>query len=217
MLAQQRLEAAVEKAHGVLGCLAFAFFFPTGSILLRMLSGRKAVWLHAAWQVFGWLLALATLGMGVWMAKGTEYIETYHAILGIIVIVGISLQPLTGFVHHLVFKKRAAAAAAAGGAARSPKRTAWSYAHMGLGMPLITLGIINGGFGLELVEAETKYIVVYSIFAVLIWLTWMAVSLTAQRRRSRAQREVLTRQVEQSGSDDFYSSEREKQNREISA
>lgn len=172
-LAAERLEAAVEKAHGVLGCLAFAFFFPVGGILLRLLPGRLAVWVHALWQVLGWLAALVTLGMGVWMAKGTEYIETYHAIVGIFVIAAISIQPITGFIHHLRFKSVG-------------RRTLWSYAHMFWGIPVITLGIINGGFGLQLNGASTTYIVVYAIFAVLIWLTWMCISVFAQIKRGRA-------------------------------
>lgn len=157
----------------MLGCLAFAFFFPVGGILLRLVPGRPAVWLHALWQILGWLAALSTLGMGVWMAKGTEYIESNHAILGLFVIAAVSVQPVTGLVHHLRFK-------------RVGRRTAWSYAHMAWGIPVITLGIINGGLGLQLNGAAAKYVIVYAVFAAFIWLCWMAVSVLAQVKRGRA-------------------------------
>lgn len=191
VLDQARLEAAVEKAHGVLGCLAFAFFFPVGAIILRLIPGRLAVWLHAAWQVFGWLAALTTLGMGVWLAKGTSYIETYHAIIGIFVIASISIQPITGFIHHSMFKKVG-------------RRTGWSYAHMYWGIPIISLGAINGGFGLQLAGAANKYVIVYSVFAVLIWLAWMAVSLLACLRRGRS---TKTRKIGDTDTERIHSSD----------
>lgn len=111
--------------------------------------------------------------MGVWMAKGTSYIESYHAIVGIFVIAGVSIQPLTGWLHHAAFKRT-------GGG-----RTLWSYAHMFWGIPLISLGAINGGFGLQLAGASQTYVIVYAVFASLIWVVWMAVSVFAQIKRSR--------------------------------
>lgn len=167
----EALESRIEKAHGILGCLAFAFFFPVGGIIIRRLPGPFTLWIHAIWQIIAWMMALVTLGMGIWMAKGTDYIETYHAIIGIFVIAGISIQPITGFFHHLLFKKVG-------------HRTFWSYAHLFWGIPLITLGAINGGFGLQLNGADRVYCIVYGVFAALIWLIWMLVSVFSQRQRT---------------------------------
>lgn len=123
-------------------------------------------------------LALVTLGMGVWLAKGTEYIETYHAIIGIFVIASICVQPVTGWVHHMFFKK-------------TGTRGVWSFLHRFWGIGMITLGAINGGFGLQLAGADNKYVIVYAVMAALIWVVWMSISIVSQcfggfRRRKAA-------------------------------
>ncbi|KKY31784.1 putative integral membrane protein [Diaporthe ampelina] len=166
-LEAQRLEANVQTAHGVLGCLAFALFFPMGAVLLRVFPRRLTVWLHAAWQIFTWLIALAVMAMGIWMANGNEYMLSYHARIGLVVCCGLALQPLTGLLHHLRFKKT-------GG------RTLASYVHIWWGIPLITLGTINGGFGLELAGSSRTYMIVYGVFAAIVWLGWMGLSFLSQ-------------------------------------
>lgn len=167
MFAAQALESRIERAHGIIGTVTFALLFPLGGILLRLLPGRLSLYLHAIWQVLALCLAIVTLGMGVWLAKGTAYIETYHAILGIIVIAGVCLQPVTGWLHHRVFKK-------------SGTRGAMSYLHRYWGIATITLGTINGGFGLQLAGAENKYVVIYSVLAALVWVVWMGISVMVQ-------------------------------------
>lgn len=167
MFSAEALESRIEKAHGVIGCVTFALLFPLGGILLRLLPGRLSLWLHAIWQILALCLAIVTLGMGVWLAKGTAYIETYHAILGMLVIAGVCLQPVTGWLHHRLFKK-------------SGTRGAMSYLHRYWGIGAITLGTINGGFGLQLAGAENKYVIVYAVMAALIWVVWMGISIVAQ-------------------------------------
>lgn len=160
-------------AHGILGCLAFAFFFPAGGIIIRVLPYRWTIWLHTAWQLFAYAMAIATMAMGIWMAQSeAEYMETYHARIGLVVVCVLFLQPFTGVVHHLGFKK-------------SGGRTLFSYAHVFLGMALVTLGIINGGFGLQLAGAERRYVIVYGVLAAVVWLVWMGLSVLSQARRRR--------------------------------
>lgn len=55
-------------AHGALMSLAFALFFPSGSILMRLFSFRGLVWVHAAFQMFTYAMALAGLGLGVYIS-----------------------------------------------------------------------------------------------------------------------------------------------------
>ena len=55
-------------AHGALMSLAFALFFPSGSILMRVLSFRGLVWVHAAFQMFTYAMALVGLGLGVYIS-----------------------------------------------------------------------------------------------------------------------------------------------------
>ena len=47
---------------------AFAFLFPIGAIIIRTASFRGLVWVHAGIQIFAYLLALAGLGLGVYIA-----------------------------------------------------------------------------------------------------------------------------------------------------
>lgn len=105
--------------------------------------------------------------MGVWLAKGTAYIETYHAIIGIVVIASVCVQPVTGWLHHMAFKKTGA-------------KGVMSYLHRYWGIGAVTLGTINGGFGLQLAGSERKYMIVYGVMAALIWVVWMAISIVSQ-------------------------------------
>lgn len=55
-------------AHGAVMGLAFALFFPIGSILIRVFSFRGLVWVHAATQLLAYALSIAGLGLGVYLA-----------------------------------------------------------------------------------------------------------------------------------------------------
>lgn len=55
-------------AHGTLMGLAFALLFPSGSLFIRLFSFPGLVWVHAALQVFTYALAIAGLGLGVYIA-----------------------------------------------------------------------------------------------------------------------------------------------------
>lgn len=54
--------------HGTIMGFAFAFLFPLGAIIMRVASFRGLVWVHAGIQMFAYLLALAGLGLGVYIA-----------------------------------------------------------------------------------------------------------------------------------------------------
>ncbi|CAN8105541.1 unnamed protein product [Discula destructiva] len=186
----------IERAHGIIGCLTFAFLFPLGAITVRLLPSRLAVPLHATIQVLALCFAIVTLGMGIWMAQGTEYIETYHAIIGIIAISAVCIQPITGLIQHRLFKKKKRNSPAN----IRPRRTALSYVHIWWGIAFITLGIINGGFGLQLNGAEQRFIIVYGVFAGVIWVVWMGISFLSQClggfRRSRRNKAVKEERTE---------------------
>lgn len=174
--AKAPIPASLVLAHGVIGCLAFAFVFPVGGIIIRALRWRATLWLHAGWQAAGLAMAVVTLGTGVYKALDEGYLSgpslKYHTVLGILSICGVALQPVTGWAHHLLFK-------------RSGGRTAWSYAHVLWGIAMVTLGTINGAFGLVLEHRETKYIIVYGVLAGAVWAAWMALSVFAQLTRGK--------------------------------
>jgi len=68
-------------AHGVLMGLAFAVFFPVGAIVMRVFRFKGLVWVHAASQAFAYILALAGLGLGVWIAVNSQQVFMTPALL----------------------------------------------------------------------------------------------------------------------------------------
>ena len=58
--------------HGTIMGFTFAFLFPLGAIIIRTASFRGLVWIHAGIQMFGYILALTGLGLGVYIAVYPE-------------------------------------------------------------------------------------------------------------------------------------------------
>ena len=56
-------------AHGTIMCLAFVIFFPSGSLLIRLGHFKGVVYVHAGIQMFAYAMALAGLGLGVYVAN----------------------------------------------------------------------------------------------------------------------------------------------------
>lgn len=156
----------VRLTHGILMGIAFVIFMPLGGIAMRTMSFKGLVWIHAGWMMFAYIIALAAMGLGIWAAVQINYLGTYHAIIGLVVIGCLLLQPITGLVHHLIWRKKQA-------------RNVATYPHLWWGRAVITLAMINGGLGLQLVQAyqpgTKKGIIVYSVIAGVIWLVWMGV------------------------------------------
>jgi hypothetical protein len=88
------------------------------------------------------------------------------------------VQPFLGYVHHVKFK-------------RLLRRTWWSHTHLWVGRLAITLGIINGGFGLHLAAAPTGAVAGYSAIAGIIWLVWMFCAVSHEARRRRGERQAV--------------------------
>lgn len=55
-------------AHGTILGLAFVLFFPIGGIIIRVLSFRGLIWVHAGLQIFTYTLTIAGMGLGVYIA-----------------------------------------------------------------------------------------------------------------------------------------------------
>jgi hypothetical protein len=174
---------AVLLAHGIMGGMAFALFFPVGGMAMRLLNFKGLIWLHAGFMMFTYAMALAVLGMGVWIAHTLKKLDTYHAIIGIVVIGCLLLQPITGLLHHMWYKKRG-------------RPNAATYPHIWWGRAVVTLGAINGGFGLQLADIpminETKKgQIAYGVVAGVIWVLWMVV-IALSFVRSRGKKEGET-------------------------
>ncbi|EUC42131.1 iron reductase domain protein [Bipolaris oryzae ATCC 44560] len=162
-------------AHGVLSAFAFVIVFPTGGIAIRLVSMTGMVWLHGAFQIFGYMIYIAGAGLGIHLARGLKQTKEYHAIIGMILLGVLFLMPFLGYMHHVMFKK-------------VQSRTIWSHAHLWVGRIFITLGILNGGFGLRLAQCANLSSragqIVYGVVAGLIWLAWVGAIVIGEKRRS---------------------------------
>ncbi|KAF7904093.1 hypothetical protein EAF00_001427 [Botryotinia globosa] len=156
----------VTIAHGVLGSLAYVILFPSGAIAIRIFNFRNLLWLHAGWMVGAYLIVLASLGMGVWIAHMSNLLCSAHSIIGLVVAGCLLLQPITGLIHHMLYKRRGGPNVA-------------TYPHVWWGRAVITLGIINGGLGLRLADNSKKGEIAYGVIAGFVWVLWVAVILFA--------------------------------------
>ncbi|KAK3294497.1 uncharacterized protein B0H64DRAFT_188844 [Chaetomium fimeti] len=175
------------RIHGILAASAMVILFPVGSVILRVVPGRFAIWVHAGFQMLAWAVYVAAVGIGIYLVSlvdgvfpGEGFFESpstrYHPIIGLVLLVLLVVQPVVGFIHHRVFKK-------------VQKRQVWSYVHLTIGRVGISLGIINGGLGLYLAEASAYHKRVYAIVAGVMWGLWMGVAIWAEVRRLRKNRQ----------------------------
>ncbi|CAK1354487.1 hypothetical protein CB0940_01669 [Cercospora beticola] len=159
-------------AHGSLASIAFVALFPTGAILIRLANFTGLVWLHAAIQAVGYLVFIAAFGLGVYIATQLNEIGTYHPIIGIVLFVILFTQPVTGLLHHRLFKSR-------GG------RTMFTFVHLGIGRIAIILGIINGGLGLMLAGAGSSAKIAYAVCAAVVGVVYIASAVFGETRRKQ--------------------------------
>ncbi|EHK98364.1 hypothetical protein M7I_5838 [Glarea lozoyensis 74030] len=123
-------------------------------------------------MVLSWFLAIAGMGLGIWMANTSRQLDTAHAIIGIVVVIALLAQPITGLAHHILFK-------------RYGRPNTATYPHVWWGRAVITLGIINGGLGLQLVDNTTDGKIAYAVVAAFMWLVWMTVVVIAFFKSSK--------------------------------
>lgn len=77
----QALGTRAKIAHGTIMGLAFALLFPIGGIIIRVLSFRGLIWVHAGLQMLSYTLALAGMGLGVFLAlKPDNQVRSLSAI-----------------------------------------------------------------------------------------------------------------------------------------
>jgi hypothetical protein len=69
-------------AHGIMGAAAFVLLFPSGSIVMRIFNFKGLIWLHVGLQVLGYLVALALMETGVWIAINKGEARATPAIYG---------------------------------------------------------------------------------------------------------------------------------------
>lgn len=55
--------------HGIVASVAFIGLFPLGSILMRILPGRLALWVHGIFQTITLVVYIAAVGLGIYLAR----------------------------------------------------------------------------------------------------------------------------------------------------
>jgi hypothetical protein len=153
--------------------IAFAILYPLGAIAIRLLSFKGLLWFHAGLMIFAYVVVLAGTGFGVNIAKSEDQMGSTHVGIGIFVVAGLLLQPITGWLHHRIFKK-------SGGPSKTTK------VHVWWGRVVITLGIVCGGTGLQLAETPMNGKIVYGVVAGVMWITWIATSVLVARNKGRS-------------------------------
>ncbi|KAK6205949.1 hypothetical protein LQW54_008011 [Pestalotiopsis sp. IQ-011] len=168
-------------AHGALAALAFVGLFPIGAIVMRLVPGRLTWLVHGIFQLVAYAVFISAAALGIYLVRmvrippdGRSLLSVpqanAHPIIGIIILVVLFFQPALGWFHHLRFQ-------------RFGCRTAFSYAHIWVGRIAVTLGIINGGLGLQLARASRSAVIAYAVIAALVWLAWVAAAVVGETRR----------------------------------
>ncbi|KNG89419.1 cellobiose dehydrogenase [Aspergillus nomiae NRRL 13137] len=162
---------SVEKrriAHAVIMIVVFVILFPSFAAMLHIVPSSKTVVIHATFQLFTLALAVAGFGIGISMAKSLDLIQTYHPIIGMVIVPSLILfQPAMGFLQHRYFH-------------RTGKKSVFAYVHRWFGRLIITLGIINGGLGFHLSGigssiAPTGAVIAYGVVAGVLGLGFVLV------------------------------------------
>lgn len=187
-------------AHAVLGSAAWAFFFPIGAIFLRLnINHPIMLRLHIFFQIFAYILYVAAAAMGIWLAfQVQQHFDVWsepHIIIGLVLLAFATIQPITGWIHHRIYHSRAVAIATTNRGPR-PGRTIWGRVHLWFGRMLITLGIINGGLGLRLMEdtpAQDRDLtrdaeIGYSVAAGFMWCVYVFITVLWEGMRSARKR-----------------------------
>ncbi len=188
-------------AHAVLASVAWAFFFPMGAIMLRLnIQSPIMLKLHIFLQTFAYLIYVAAAGMGIWLTLYTSrYYDSWadpHPIIGLVLLALATIQPISGWIHHRIYHKRAVVLATTQRGPR-PGRTVWGRAHLWLGRCLITLGIVNGGLGLRILERSpvqsrtvTRNAAIgYGVAAGLMWCIYIFITVIWEWTRSARKRQ----------------------------
>lgn len=92
-------------------------------------------------------------------------------IIGLTIFGLLAVQALLGIIHHIMYKRKG-------------KRQVWSYAHIWTGRALITLGIINGGLGMQMADVSRAGKIAYGVCAGFIWVVWMVIAVASDFRKT---------------------------------
>ncbi|MDI1492877.1 MAG: hypothetical protein OHK93_004660 [Ramalina farinacea] len=141
--------------------LAFLVAFPAGALLVRSIQSKSMMKIHATYQLSMYLICLAGLSLGLYLAIQQDKLSNPHAIFGLIIILlFLPAQAALGYVHHYYYKKKS-------------RGSSWTNVHIQYGRISITSGLINAFLGLRLSGQPVGIQVAYTILALFVWSAWV--------------------------------------------
>ncbi|OQE34668.1 hypothetical protein PENCOP_c016G00436 [Penicillium coprophilum] len=160
-----------KTAHAVLMILAFVVMFPFFALGLHIFPSRWTVKIHGTFQHLTLAVAIAGLGVGVSMARQIELIDTYHTILGIIIVASLALfQPAMGMLQHIFFRK-------------TGRKGPFAFMHRWFGRFIMILGIINVGLGFKLAQGPRGAVITTCVVASIIAMVYIVIVSWIKRPR----------------------------------
>lgn len=178
--------------------MTLSSLIPVGGILIR--SGIKSAWvlrLHALLQSIGLLVFIVAAALGIYIIRQTSQFDPWedsHTKFGVAILALAFIQPVTGYVHHLIYKRRSAAVTK-GTSLIKPGRTTFGNAHIWLGRALIVAAMANGGLGIRLsgqrpyASNVTPKAIAYGVGTGLMFVLYVVFVVLGERRRSKEQAE----------------------------
>ena len=129
--------------HGLLMAIAFGILFPTGMLIPRhyRCSGSKAWFItHVTVQLVAVVLSVPVFVI-VWFAGASKHPTHLHAIIGILLMLFMLIQPIIGFLRPHIKK----------GEKKSLSRKIWEIIHRSWGIFVIKLGLLEVSLGVFLI------------------------------------------------------------------
>jgi hypothetical protein len=149
--------------------LVFVVLFLLSALTLYVPYSNRVRHIHAPLQVITIILMLVGLGLGVKLGNQVSNLDGYHMVIGYLIVAWmVVFQPTLGLLQHLHFRKVG-------------NRSVSGHAHRWLGRVVILVGVINGGLGFKTAgdigsdDVPSYSVAVYSVFAVVIFLIYIAV------------------------------------------
>jgi len=146
--------------------------FPLGASYMRLFGGPMV---HAGLQIFSLIALLCGFGLGIKLAKLTDYLYKSqgmtHTIFGTVIVALFILQPFIGLLHHYNYKK-------------TNSRSQISYVHIWLGRIVIILAMVNGGLGLKLANNSKNGEIAYGVVAGAVGVLYTAFVLLKRKTKA---------------------------------
>lgn len=156
-------------AHGVIMSILFLAAFPLFALTLYLPTANKVRFVHAPLQGLSVVLLIVGLALGIKLGQKIDELDTYHQIIGFIVVALLVLvQPALGIAQHLHFN-------------RTGGRSSLGIAHQNLGRGTIALGVVNGGLGFHLAGTTGAY-VPYAVIAAIVFVVYVGTVIYCTRR-----------------------------------